>query len=409
MYGLIGEKLSHSFSKEIHQNLFGYEYNLIEVAREKLDEFMTNRNFKAVNVTIPYKQEVIKHLYFIDELAQKIGAVNTVVNCQGKLYGYNTDAFGLLENLKANEIDVKDKTVLILGSGGTSLTAKAVCESLSAKEIYRTSREKKDGCVNLNDVDFNEIEVIINTTPVGMYPNVNDTPVDLDNFQKLEAVVDAVYNPINTLLVTKAREKNLKYAGGLYMLVCQAVKAGEYFTGKKVSEEKAVEIYKKILKEKQNIVLIGMPSSGKSTFGKILSKDLARPLFDTDKMIAQKAGKPIPEIFSQSGEKVFRDLETEVIFALSKEQGKIISTGGGAVLRQENVEALKQNGFLVFIDRPLENLTPTCDRPLSSDLDALKKRFEERYPIYNKVCDSKIKNEGNVNEVATLIKEAFLK
>lgn len=406
MYGLIGEKLSHSFSKEIHENLFGYEYNLIEIKPEKLDEFMINRPFKAINVTIPYKQAVIKHLDFIDPLAEKIGAVNTVVNKDGKLYGYNTDAFGLSENLKLNDIDLKDKTVLILGSGGTSLTAKTVAENEGAKKIYRTSREEKDGCVKLENVDFKEIEVIINTTPVGMYPNIHSSPIDPHKFENLYAVVDAVYNPINPLLTVLAKNKNIKSAGGLYMLVSQAVKAGEYFTGKVTT---AQEIYKKILKQKQNIVLVGMPSSGKTTLGKKIAKDLGRDFFDTDEIIKEKTQREIADIITKDGEKAFRDMETQTIKELAVKQGVVISTGGGAVLREENINALKQNGFVVFVNRPLEKLTPTPDRPLSSDIDALKKRFAERKPIYKKVCDCEIINDSDVKTALTRIREAFLK
>ncbi len=411
MYGLIGEKLGHSFSKEIHESLFGYDYNLIELDKTQLDAFLKKREFCAVNVTIPYKQAVIPYLSYIDPLAEKIGAVNTIVNRGGKLYGYNTDAFGLSENLRVHKVCVKNKKVLILGSGGTSLTAKAVCESLGADEILRTSRSEKDGCVTYEQAKrlMSDAQIIINTTPLGMYPNLGGMGADIDDFLSLEAVADAVYNPLCPLLTVKAKERGITAFGGLYMLVAQAARAGEYFLGEKLGEEKTNSLFKKILKSKENIVLIGMPSCGKTTLGKMLSKEFNREFIDTDEVIVSREKTAISDIFSKLGESGFREIESEVIKEVSKRQGVIISTGGGAVLKNDNVQFLKQNGFLVYIDRPLENLTPTADRPLSLDFEALKKRYTEREPIYNRVCDIKIKNNREISAVVSDIKEAFLK
>ena len=411
MYGLIGEKLGHSFSKEIHESLFGYDYSLIEIDKNSLDAFLKKRDFSAVNVTIPYKQAVIPYLSYIDPLAEKIGAVNTVVNREGKLYGYNTDAFGLSENLRVHGVCVKNKKVLILGSGGTSLTAKAVCEDLGASEILRTSRSQKDGCVSYEQAKslMPDAQIIINTTPLGMYPNLGGMGADIDDFPKLEAVADSVYNPLCPLLTVKAKERGINAFGGLYMLVAQAVKAGEYFCGKKISEDKTSSLFEKIFKDKQNIVLIGMPSCGKTTFGKMLSEEFDREFIDTDEAIVSREKKAISDIFAQVGESGFRDIESEVIKEVSKRQGVIISTGGGAVLREQNVQFLKQNGFLVYIERPLKDLTPTADRPLSLDFEALKKRYTEREPIYSRVCDVKIKNDREISTVAADIKEAFLR
>ncbi len=411
MYGLIGEKLGHSFSKEIHEKLFDYNYDLMELTHDEVGGFLEKREFRAINVTIPYKQTVIPYLYEIDELAQKVGAVNTIVNRDGKLHGYNTDVFGMSECLRTNGVNLKDKNVLILGSGGTSLTAKAVCEILGAKKYLRTSRQEKEGCVSYEQAKtlMPDAQIIINTTPLGMYPNLNSMAADLNDFLHLEAVMDAVYNPLSPMLVVKAKEKGINAFGGLYMLVAQAVKAGEYFTGKTLDENVTQSVYKEILKKKQNLVLIGMPSCGKSAVGKAIAKDLNRVFIDTDEEIKKREGCEISDIFKSAGESGFRDIESDVIKKLSAVQGAVISTGGGAILREENVRCLKQNGFVVFIDRLLELLTPTSDRPLSSDLKSLKKRYDERLPIYNKVCDKKITNDQSLNDTVSLTRMEFLK
>ncbi len=411
MYGLIGEKLGHSFSKQIHESLFDYEYKIIEIPKDKLDEFMTKREFKAINVTIPYKQAVMKHLGYIDLLAEKVGAVNTIVNRDGELYGYNTDVFGMSECLRVNGVDLKGKKVLILGSGGTSLTAKGVCEILGAKKYLRTSRSAKDGCVTLETAarEMSDAQIIINTTPLGMYPNLGEMPVDLNDFPQLEAVMDAVYNPLSTMLVTQAKARGINAFGGLYMLVAQAVKAGEYFTGKIVGEKKTNSVYKEILLSKRNLVLVGMPSCGKSTIGEYIAESLDMEFIDTDELIVAREKKAISDIFAQLGESGFREIEAEVIRDISSKQGVVISTGGGAVLKCENVLNLKQNGKIVFIDRPLELLTPTSDRPLSSDVAALKKRYEERVPIYNGVCDARVINDGDIIEAICAARQEFFK
>ncbi len=409
-YGCIGEKLSHSFSKEIHGALAGYEYCLKELSPEQVAPFLKARQFRAVNVTIPYKQTVMEHLDFVSETAQKIGAVNTIVNRDGKLYGYNTDFYGLEYLLTQNGIELKDKKVLILGSGGTSKTAKAVAEKLGAAEILRVSRGEKEDCITYEQAyaEHSDAQVMINTTPCGMFPHIEQSPMDIASFANLEAVVDVVYNPICSKLVLQARERGIIGVGGLQMLVMQAVKAIEFFTGKLPDKERALQVYRRQLRQKQNIVLVGMASCGKSSVGRKVAEMLGREFIDTDRLIEQKAGKTIPEIFSECSEEGFREMESEVILSLAASQGKVIATGGGAILRAQNLSALKQNGVIIFLDRPLCELTSTKDRPLSSTKAELEKRFFERYDKYMAAAEMKVvvsTADGIEGTAQTLIKE----
>lgn len=408
-YGCIGERLSHSFSKEIHNLLCDYDYVLHEVASEALDCFMEQHDFRAINVTIPYKERVIPHLYSIDEAAEKIGAVNTVVNKEGRLYGYNTDFYGMTSLISRTGVEIKGKKVLILGSGGTSKTARAVCASLGASEIIRASRTASDGAVSYEDVyrHHSDAQVIINSTPVGMYPKNEGCPVDISKFPQLCGVIDAVYNPLRTNLVRDAKKRGIRAEGGLYMLVAQAVRACEFFTGSSISDEKCREVYGKILGSKENMILIGMPGSGKTTIGKIIAERLGRKFIDTDDCIREKCGCEISEIFKQSGESGFRDIESEVIAEASKGTGLVIATGGGAVLREENADALSQNGVLIFIDADPEQLIATGDRPLSNTRDKLMALYTARYPIYNQRCDVAVKISRNAEENASKVIAQF--
>ena len=401
-YGLIGERLGHSYSKEIHGCLADYEYELCEVGREDIDAFFEARNFKAVNVTIPYKETVIPHLHYIDEGAKAIGAVNTVVNKGGLLYGYNTDFFGLSALIKRIGVPLSKKKVIILGTGGTSKTAAAVARALGASEVIRVSRSSKEDAVSYEELYEKHLDAdyVINTTPVGMFPNTDGSPLDLSRFFKLSGVADAIYNPLRTELVTEAMTRGIPAQGGLYMLVAQAAQAVEFFLDVTIAEGKILEIYSKIKGRKENIVLVGMPASGKSTVGRLISDMSARRLVDTDELIVERVGMEITEIFSKFGEKHFRDLESEVIREVSRQSELIIATGGGAVLRGENVKELKKNGRLFFIDRPLEKLIPTDSRPLSKDRESITKRYNERYGIYNAVCDERIDADKSAREVA---------
>ena len=408
-YGCIGEKLGHSFSKEIHNSLADYQYELKELEKDDVTAFMTEHNFKAINVTIPYKETVIPFLDFISDEAEKIGAVNTIVNKDGRLYGYNTDFFGMKSLIERAEIEVKNKTVAILGGGGTSKTAQAVAEFLGAKAIYKVSRTDKEGFImyeelyNISD----GIDVIINTTPVGMYPNIFTSAIDVERFKNLSGVVDAVYNPLRSKLVSDALKEGVKAVGGLYMLVAQAAAAVERFIDTKVENEDIEKVFLKIFKSKENIVLIGMPSSGKTTVGTALSEELGRLFYDSDKLIEETENTSIPEIFKAKGEKYFRECESEAIFTLSKNNSSVISTGGGAVLNSKNIEYLKENGKVYFLDRPLEKLITTNDRPLSSNKSDLEKRYNERYELYKESADVVIDASGTVEDVINKIKATF--
>lgn len=409
-YGLIGEKLGHSFSKIIHNMLADYNYQLCEIKPDDFNSFMNKRNFKAINVTIPYKKQVIPYLDFISDEAKKIGAVNVVVNKDGKLYGYNSDLGGLLALIKRIGVNLKGKKVLICGTGGTSNTAMTAAKILGASEIVKLSRS---GAFNACSYDeayklHKDASFIINTTPAGMYPDLMDTvPLDIENFPDLEGIADAVYNPLHTKLVGAALEKGLKAEGGLYMLVMQAVLASEMFLDTKYPQEISDKIFYSVLNSKENIVLIGMPGCGKTTIGQMLSKKLAKKLVDTDALIVEKMQMSIPDIFSKYGEKAFRDIEADVIRDISKETGIIIATGGGAVLRTDNVKNLRLNGKLFFLDRPLKDLMPTDTRPLSSSYKDLKKRYMERYDIYIAAADVHIKGCPNKSSTLKFIEGAL--
>ena len=409
-YGCIGEHLSHSFSKEIHNLLADYPYEIAEVSRERLDAFMTERDFIGINVTIPYKELVIPHLYSIDEAARAIGAVNTIVKRDGLLYGYNTDFYGMSALITHAGISIKGKSVAILGTGGTAKTARSVANALGASEVTVVSRKKTEEYSDYDELykKASKIEIIINTTPVGMYPEPYASPIKLERFTSLTGVVDAIYNPLRTELVLEAKKRGIAAEGGLYMLVAQAVRASEIFLDIKYPECTTEAIYQKVLKSKENIVLIGMPASGKSTVGGLLSELLDRELFDTDEMIVEAEGTTIAEIFKDKGEAYFRDLESWAVSAASRATRRIIATGGGAVLRSKNVEALRQNGRLFFLNRAPESLIPTETRPLASDRDAIMKRYSERYPIYCASADEIIECNKTAEHIAKEIGENYL-
>lgn len=348
-YGLIGEHLPHSFSKIIHEKIASYNYDLHELMTHEVDSFMRKAAFSGINVTIPYKQTVIPYLDEISDQAAKIGAVNTIVNRDGKLCGYNTDYFGMRDLLIRNGTDPAGKKVLILGTGGTSKTAYAVVSDMGAAEIHKVSRTGKEGALTYGEACTNhsDAEIIINTTPCGMYPGIDDSPVDLDCFPRLCGLVDAIYNPLRTVLVLEAQKRGIPAQGGLYMLVVQAVYAAELFTGEKIDDAVTEEVYREILNSKRNIVLTGMSLAGKTTLGTLLSQKLDRRLEDTDDMIVNREQRPITDIFSSEGEPYFRDLETAMVRELAPQNGIIISTGGGAILREENVDALKDRKSVV--------------------------------------------------------------
>lgn len=409
-YGLIGEHLPHSFSKEIHEQLASYTYELHEVAKDELDAFMKAKDFKAINVTIPYKQDVIPYLDVISESAREIGAVNTIVNRGGRLYGDNTDQTGMTALIRKLGLELSGKTVLILGTGGTSRTAQYVCRKLGAKEIRVVSRTGRGGTLTYEDAAAQcaGAQVLLNTTPAGMFPNPDAQAIDLAPFHALEGVVDVVYNPLRTQLVRQAHSLGLPAEGGLYMLVGQAVAAVEIFLDTTLEPDALDRVFAGIRAGKENIVLTGMPGSGKSTVGKRLAKVLNRPLLELDDMIEKKAGMHPADIIRTRGEAAFRDLESEIVAEAAQETGCVISTGGGVILREENMRRLRANGRIYFIDRPLDRILPTDDRPLSADRAALEQRFRERYPIYKATADVVIPVRGYPKRVAEEIREDFL-
>ena len=409
-YGLIGEKLGHSFSKEIHTMLKSNPYTLVELSRDQIEAFFVEKDFSAINVTIPYKTIVIPYLSHISEQAKEIGAVNTVVNRGGELWGYNTDFYGLQALIGHAGITLKDRKVAILGTGGTSKTARAVAKFLGARELLTVSRKAGEGVITYADLatDHTDVEVLINTTPVGMYPNTEATPVDISIFPKLSGVIDAIYNPLCTQLILDAKKRDIKAEGGLYMLVAQAVRASELFLDCTYEEGTTESVYQTLLQETENIVLSGMPGAGKSTVGKLLAQDLGRAFFDLDEEIVRVAERSIPEIFATYGETAFRDLETRVLCeVLANKKSIVLATGGGAILRDENIDLLHRNGKIYFIDRPLKALIPTTDRPLASSAEAIRRRYEERYDRYCQTADCRINGDGSVAEVAERIRKDF--
>ena len=409
--GLIGRRLGHSYSPQIHRALADYDYKLWELEPEELETFFRRQDFTGVNVTIPYKQAVIPLLDELSETARAIGAVNTVVRRGGKLCGDNTDFAGMAALIHRIVLSLEGKKVLILGTGGTSKTAVAVARSLGAAEVYRLSRSGRDGALTYEDAArlHADADVLINTTPGGMYPAVEGCPVALDAFPNLSGVVDAVYNPLRTNLVLQARSRGIPAEGGLYMLAAQAAYASALFRGCETAQRDIDLAYQSVRREMENIVLIGMPSSGKSTVGRALAERLGKRFADSDALVTERIGMPIADYFAQRGEAAFREREQEAVADLAATGGQVIATGGGAILRPENVTALRRSGRLVFLDRSPEKLIATADRPLASDREALRRRYEERYDRYCAAADLHIDGDGTVEETAQRIEKEWMK
>lgn len=409
--GLIGRRLGHSYSPQIHRALADYDYKLWELEPEELETFFRRQDFTGVNVTIPYKQAVIPLLDELSETARAIGAVNTVVRRGGTLCGDNTDFAGMAALIRRIGLSLEGKKVLILGTGGTSKTAVAVARSLGAAEVYRLSRSGRDGALTYEDAArlHADADVLINTTPGGMYPAVEGCPVALDAFPNLSGVVDAVYNPLRTNLVLQARSRGIPAEGGLYMLAAQAAYASALFRDCETSQRDIDLAYQTVRREMENIVLIGMPSSGKSTVGRALAERLGKRFADSDALVTERIGMPIADYFAQRGEAAFREREQEAVADLAATGGQVIATGGGAILRPENVTALRRSGRLVFLDRSPEKLIATADRPLASDREALRRRYEERYDLYCAAADLHIDGDGTVEETAQRIEKEWMK
>ena len=412
-YGLIGGKLGHSYSKLIHEMLCGYRYDLCPLPTEaEARTFLKKRLFKAINVTIPYKKLVMEYCTYIDPRAKAIGAVNTVVNHNGLLYGYNTDYSGFAHLCEAHGVDFTGRTVLILGTGGTHNTTSAVARDKGAGRILTVSRkpDPEKGELSYTQALTSGAQIIINTTPAGMYPNVGVCNLDVAAMPGLEAVLDVVYNPDKTELILRAKEAGVPVAvGGLEMLVAQAVYAAEYFLDRKFEDAPAEirHITAALRRDILNIALIGMPSCGKTTIGKLLAKQLDRPFVDLDEEIVKTDGRSIPDIFAAEGEDAFRARETAETRRFGMEKHQLISCGGGIVKRPENLRALRQNGVILFIDRPLDALTVGGGRPLSSSMDALRRMEAQRRPLYLAAADAVIPNNGTLDEALRAAMEAL--
>ena len=391
-YGLLGERLGHSFSPQIHRDLAGYDYQLLPTPPEAVEDLFARRAFQGLNVTIPYKRTVMPLCDEIDPRAAAIGAVNTVVNQNGRLTGYNTDIDGFLYMARRAGVDMAGKKVVILGSGGTSRTARAAAGELGAREIVTVSRHGEDNYQNLSR--HADAQVLVNTTPVGMYPNWGQSPVSLESFPALEGVLDVVYNPLRTALLLQAEERGLPRSCGLPMLVAQAKRAAELFTGQNIDDSRTEAVLHGLREQLTSIVLIGMPGCGKTTVGRALAGKLGRTFVDLDEEIVRRAGTSIPEIFAREGEAGFRERESALVREFGERTGLVVSTGGGVVTRRENYIPLKQNGLLLHLRRDPAAL-PTDGRPLSQ-ATAPEELWRRRAPLYAAFADGEIDNNGTL-------------
>ena len=409
-YGLIGEKLGHNFSKDIHERIADYTFDLIPLSKEEFKTFMEKKEFTALNVTIPYKKDVIPYLDEMDEHAKAIGAVNTIVNRDGKLKGYNTDFTGFLYMVKKHNVHMEGKKVLIIGNGGASAAIQAVVQHESAGSMVIVDVVPGNGAISYDEMFSSHLdaEIIINTSPIGMYPRIGNAPIDISMFHKCEAVLDVIYNPILTRLCFEAQEMDIKRVNGLEMLIAQAKQSVEFFLDKSIDDQIIDDIYQDMLRERCNIVLIGMPSAGKTTIGKMLENRMQKEFIDLDDIIIEKAGKSIPEIFEESGEAGFRAIETEAAIEVSKLNNKIIATGGGTIKHKVNMDYLRQNGITIFIDRDVDKLISSDpNRPLSKSTDALEKMHAERLPLYQKYAAYVAVNNSDIESTVTEIEEAY--
>ncbi|MBP5193724.1 MAG: shikimate 5-dehydrogenase [Clostridia bacterium] len=398
---LIGKPLGHSYSKLIHEK-FGYGYDLVETDERDLEKLLRSGEYTGFNVTVPYKKTVIPLLDELDPSAAEVGSVNTIKARKRRLIGYNTDVYGMEKMLAHAGINLYGRTVMILGTGGTSLTATKVSRRGGAKDVIVVGRNSP---VNYENCYLRKgVNVIINATPVGMFPSDEESPIRVEDFKELEGVADAIYNPLRTKLVRNALAEGVRATGGLKMLVEQAVRAAEIFTDGFISDGVADKIYREIRSASCGVAFIGMPGSGKTTLGKAAAKLLKKKFIDTDEEIEKRCGKSIPEIFGQDGEEYFRKVESEVIADAAKERNAVVATGGGAVLREENRYMLRKNSVIINVERKLENLERD-GRPLSSSEEKLAAMYRERYPIYRDLGDFCIENDGSVKQAEEKIKE----
>ena len=408
--GLLGEKLSHSFSPQIHHALVGdrYTYELFERAPEAVEGFIKGDEWDALNVTIPYKQVVMPYLDIITDEALRIGAVNTITRLSdGRLKGDNTDYFGFHRTLTACGCDPKGKKALVLGNGGAAATAVTVLTDMGAEVILLGRSDRSVGGISPEPYEtvyerHPDAEVVVNCTPVGMYPKlIGQSPVELSRLPHVTAVFDMVYNPARTALLQEADTLGIPAYNGLLMLVAQAKRACELFLGEELEDSLIDTIVADIARETGNIVLVGMPGSGKSTVGNAVAEAMGRPFVDTDALIVEDAGRPIPEIFTTDGEEVFRAFETEAVRKAGMMSGAVIATGGGVVTRERNYAPLSQNGKIVFIHRD-PNKLPTAGRPISQSTP-LGELYDKRLPLYKTFADVEIDNNGAVTATVDAI------
>ncbi|MDD6966174.1 MAG: shikimate kinase [Firmicutes bacterium] len=401
--GLLGRKLGHSYSPQIHGLLGSYDYKLFEKEPEEVGDFLKNGDFTGLNVTIPYKKDVIPYLSQLSPVAKRLGAVNTIVRRQdGSLIGHNTDYFGFRYLVERSGLTVRGKKVLVLGSGGASNTAVAVLQELGAQVVI-ISRSGENNYHNLHL--HHDASVIVNTTPVGMYPNTGISPIDLNLFPQLEGVLDAIYNPARTQILLDAEKQGLVAMNGLWMLVAQAKESAEWFTGSVIDQGKIPEIHACLRRQMENIVLIGMPGCGKSTIGKLLAQRTGKKFVDADEALEARLGRKITDIIPQDGEDAFRQMESDTLSELGKQSGLVIATGGGCVTQQRNYPLLHQNGTILWLTRQLHKL-PTEGRPLSQP-GKLQEMFAQRQSLYRQFADAEISNNGPVEETLTAIRSAL--
>ncbi|NLF34580.1 MAG: shikimate kinase [Clostridiales bacterium] len=405
IYGLLGRRLEHSFSVPIHQALGNEGYRLIELEPRALPAFLSRGDLGGLNVTIPYKREVMRYCDGLSPEAERIGSVNTLVRrADGRIWGYNTDQYGFLHMVRQAGIVPAGKKVLVLGSGGTSLTARAALQTLGAAEVVVISRRGEENYDTLHR--HADAAVIVNTTPVGMYPDCPTAVLSLASFPRCQGVVDVIYNPRRTALLLEARRLGIPHTGGLPMLTAQAKAAEELFFQRDLPDSLVDDITASLRRETENIVLIGMPGSGKSTVGELLARHTGRPLIDIDQEVAAADGRSIPAIFAQDGEAGFRALERAAIRQAGRRTGVIIATGGGAVLHEEHYAPLKQNGRIYHLSRP-RRLLAVEGRPLSKDGEALRRMEADRAPLYARFRDVEVNNSGSPAEAALQIWSDF--
>ena len=396
--GLLGRKLGHSYSPQIHALLGNYSYQLFEKEPEEIGDFLKNGDFTGLNVTIPYKKEVIPFLDELSPAAARLGAVNTIVRRDGKLIGHNTDYFGFRRLVQESGLQVAEKKVLVLGSGGASSTAVAVLQELGAK-VTVISRSGENNYENLDR--HADAAVIVNTTPVGMYPNTGKSALSLEGFPRLEGVLDAVYNPARTQILLDAERRGLAAVNGLWMLVAQAKESAEWFTGEEIPDSRIAKIHHILRLQMENIILIGMPGCGKTAVGQQLAQNLGKKFVDADESLEASVCRKITDIIPNDGEAAFREMESETLAELGKQSGLVIATGGGCVTQPQNYPLLHQNGTIFWLKRELDRL-PTDGRPLSQKR-TLGQMYEARMPLYLRFADAAISNDGSIAETASAI------